>query len=163
MPFDPRSSSGAPPRAWSGHPYPRRSLGFSLPNALRAVAIIPRMNGSVLVVDDDPEFRGIARRLLATFGLDVAGEADSAEAAVIAAGALRPGAVLVDVGLPDRDGVDLARELSALPWRPRVVLTSTDTEAATASEIEASGAQAFVPKIQLPNAALGELLGAPAH
>jgi DNA-binding NarL/FixJ family response regulator len=71
--------------------------------------------------------------------------------------------VLVDVGLPDRDGVDLARELSALPWRPRVVLTSTDTEAATASEIEASGAQAFVPKIQLPNAALGELLGAPAH
>jgi hypothetical protein len=39
------------------------------------------------------------------------------------------------------------------------VLTSTDPEAATASDVHDSGAQAFVPKVQLPNAALGELLG----
>jgi DNA-binding NarL/FixJ family response regulator len=119
------------------------------------------MSGSVLVVDDDPAFRRLARRLLAAFGLAVAGEAGTAEAGLAAAGELRPDGVLVDVGLPDRDGVDLARELSALPWRPRVVLTSSDSEAATASDVHASGAQAFVPKVQLPNAALGELLGGP--
>ena len=117
------------------------------------------MSLTVLVVDDDPAFREIARRLLGTFGLDIAGEAATAAAAVTAAGTLRPDAVLVDVGLPDRDGVDLARELAALPWRPRVVLTSTDPEAATATDVQDSGAQAFVPKVQLPNAALGELLG----
>jgi CheY-like chemotaxis protein len=159
MPFDPRRRSGAPPRARSGDPYPRLSLGLSLLPFARTIAMISPMNGSVLVVDDDAEFRGIARRLLATFGLDVAGEAESAEAAVTAAGTLRPDAVLVDVGLPDRDGVDLARELTALPWGPRVVLTSSDTEAATARDVEDSGALAFVPKVQLPNAALGELLG----
>ena len=95
-------------------------------------------------------------------GLAVAGEADSATAAIVAVGAMRPGAVLVDVGLPDRDGVALARELTALPWRPRVVLTSTDPEAATASEVADSGAAAFVPKDQLPNAPLYEMLTGPA-
>jgi len=116
------------------------------------------MAGTVLVVDDDPAFRGIARRLLGASGLAIAGEAATAAAAVRAAGALRPDAVLVDVGLPDRDGVELARELAALPWRPRVVLTSTDPEAATPQDVRSSGARAFVPKAQLPNAALEELL-----
>lgn len=116
------------------------------------------MNG-VLVVDDDPAFRRLAQRILATFGLAVAGEADTVASALIAAGELRPDAVLVDVGLPDGNGVALAGELVALPWRPRVVLTSTDAEAATATEVRRSGAAAFVPKNDLPGAALDTLLG----
>jgi DNA-binding NarL/FixJ family response regulator len=117
------------------------------------------MSCSVLVVDDDPKFRGIARRMLAAFGLDVAGEAESAETAISAANRLRPDAMLVDVGLPDRDGVELAGELAKLPWRPRIVLTSSNAEAASAKDLEQSGAAAFVPKSELPNAALGQLLG----
>jgi DNA-binding NarL/FixJ family response regulator len=117
------------------------------------------MNGSVLVVDDDPAFRRIAQRILAACGLAVAGEADTAASALSVADDLRPEAVLVDVGLPDRDGVALARDLVALPWRPRVVLTSTNAEAATASEVRGSGAEAFVPKDELPTAALETLLG----
>ncbi len=117
------------------------------------------MNGSVLVVDDDPAFRRLAQRILEAFGLAVAGEADTVASAISAVGALRPDAVLVDVGLPDGDGIALARELTALPWRPRVVLTSSNAEAATASEVRGSGAEAFVPKNDLPGAALGVLLG----
>jgi DNA-binding NarL/FixJ family response regulator len=64
------------------------------------------------------------------------------------------------VELPDRDGVSLARELVALPWRPDVVLTSSDAEAASASEVQDSGAEVFVPKDELPNAALNRLLQA---
>jgi DNA-binding NarL/FixJ family response regulator len=117
------------------------------------------MKGSVLVVDDDPAFRRLAQRILEAFELAVAGEADTAASAMSVAGALRPDAVLVDVGLPDSDGIALARELTALPWRPRVVLTSTNAEAATASEVRSSGAEAFVPKNELPSAALDDLLG----
>lgn len=117
------------------------------------------MNVSVLVVDDDPSFRRLAPRILEAFGLVLAGEADSAAAAMSVAGVLRPYAVLVDVGLPDTDGIALARELTALPWRPRVLLTSTNAEAATASEVRNSGAEAFVPKYELPGAALDRLLG----
>jgi CheY-like chemotaxis protein len=120
------------------------------------------MNGSVLVVDDDPAFRRLAQRILEAFGLAVAGEADTAASALSAADALRPDAVLVDVGLPDRDGVALACELTALPWRPRVVLTSSNAEAATATEVRRSGAEAFIPKNELPSAALAELLARPA-
>jgi DNA-binding NarL/FixJ family response regulator len=135
------------------------ALGFSLLPLPAAPGIIRLVSGSVLVVDDDPAFRRLAGRLLAAFGLAVAGEAESAAAAISAAGALRPDAVLVDVGLPDRDGVSLACELAALPWRPRILLTSSDAEAATGSDVRRSGAEAFVPKDQLPNAALRELLG----
>ena len=113
----------------------------------------------VLVVDDDPAFRRLAQRILASCGLAVAGEADTAASAMAVADRLRPDAVLVDVGLPDRDGITLARQLTALPWRPRVVLTSSNAEAATASEVRSSGAEAFVPKNDLPSAALSDLLG----
>ena len=119
------------------------------------------MPGSVLVVDDDPAFRRLAQRILAAFGLAVAGEAETVAAAVAAAGALRAEAALVDVGLPDGSGIALATELVALPWRPRVVLTSTDADAATMGDVRRSGAQAFVPKDELPNAALGELFRGP--
>jgi CheY-like chemotaxis protein len=117
------------------------------------------MSTSVLVVDDDPAFRRLAQRLLLAFGLAFAGEAGTAAAAVAAADSLRPDAVLLDIGLPDRDGIALAVELVALPWQPRVVLTSSNAEAASAAEVERSGAAAFVPKDQLPNAALDRLLG----
>ena len=117
------------------------------------------VNGTVLVVDDDAAFRRLAHRVLAAFGLGVAGEADTAASAMTATDALRPDAVLVDVGLPDADGVTLARELTRLPWRPRVVLTSTDAEAAAPREVRASGAAAFVPKNELLNAPLDDLLG----
>lgn len=117
------------------------------------------MNGSVLVVDDDPAFRRLAQRILEGCGLAVAGEADTAASALSVAGDLRPDAVLVDVGLPDTDGIALARQLTALPWRPRVVLTSSNAEAATPSEVRGSGAEAFVPKNELPGAALHDLLG----
>jgi CheY-like chemotaxis protein len=117
------------------------------------------MKVSVLVVDDDPVFRRLAQRILEACGLVVAGEADTAASAISVAGALRPDAVLVDVGLPDLDGIALARQLTALPWRPRVVLTSTNAEAATASDVRSSGAEAFLPKNELPSAALEDLLG----
>ena len=67
--------------------------------------------------------------------------------------------MLVDVELPDGDGIALARELAALAWRPRVVLTSIDTEIATIEEVRHAGARAFVPKADLPNAPLAQLLG----
>jgi DNA-binding NarL/FixJ family response regulator len=120
--------------------------------------MMARMSQAVLVVDDDAAFRGLAVRLLAGLGLGVVGEVGTVAAAIAAAGSLRPCAALVDVGLPDGDGIALASQLTALPWRPRVVLTSSDMEAANAFDVRRSGAAAFVPKEQLPNAALKRLL-----
>src|SRR5437868_376717 len=107
------------------------------------------MSRNVLVVDDDAAFRSLARRLLTALGFAHAGEAASVAAALALAGSLRPDAILVDVGLPDGDGIALAEMLTALPWHPRVVLTSSDADAATPEDVLRSGAAAFVPKDQL--------------
>ena len=118
------------------------------------------MSGSVLIVDDDPEFQSLVAQLLADCGLVVAGRAGTVRAALEAAGVLRPDAVLVDVGLPDGDGIALASQLAALPWRPRVLLTSSNADAAGPSEVRRSRAEGFIPKSQLPKAALDRILGA---
>ncbi|MHB8690250.1 MAG: response regulator [Solirubrobacteraceae bacterium] len=117
------------------------------------------MTRSVLVIDDDPEFRQLAGRLLAASGLTVVGEAASVAAALAAAVRLQPSAALVDIELPDGDGVTLARQLAAMPWHPRVVLTSIDRDITTDEEARSAGASAFVNKADLPNAPLADLLG----
>lgn len=114
---------------------------------------------SVVVVDDDAEFRRLAVRLLTSRGLTVVGEAENVAVALSDASRLKPSAFLVDVELPDGDGLALARELAALPWRPRVVLTSIDGDITTASEAWSAGALAFVNKADLPNAPIARLLG----
>jgi two-component system nitrate/nitrite response regulator NarL len=104
---------------------------------------------SVLLIDDDPVFRRLARRTLARYAMIVVGEAGTAEAGASAARDLRPDVMLVDVGLPDGDGITLAHELSALPWGPRIVLTSVEPDAASPDDVERSGAAGFVPKYDL--------------
>jgi DNA-binding NarL/FixJ family response regulator len=115
----------------------------------------------VLVVDDDPAFRGLARRMLTAEGLAVVGEADAVATAIAAARALHPDGALVDVRLGDGDGIALAQELLALPWRLRVVLTSTHPDAASADDVRRCGAGGFFPKDELPNAPLKLLLSKP--
>lgn len=116
------------------------------------------MKNSVLVIDDDVAFRGLARRMLADCGLTVVGEAGTAAEGSAAAMRLRPVAALVDVMLPDGDGVALATELAGLPWAPRVLLTSSAADLADV-EVDRSGAVGFLPKQELPNAPLDRLLG----
>jgi CheY-like chemotaxis protein len=112
----------------------------------------------VLVVDDDAAFRELASDLLGRLGLDVAAEAGTFADGAAAADALRPDAALVDVGLPDGDGLELARRISALPWRPRVVITSSDADAVTGDRARALGAVAFLPKSELADGRLQAFL-----
>lgn len=113
------------------------------------------MTFGVLVVDDDADFRAMARGLLQAAGLVVVGEAASVAAAVAAIRELDPAAVLLDVGLPDGDGITLAGQLAG---GPSVLLTSADPGAVDADALERSRARAFVPKADLPGAALDTLL-----
>jgi DNA-binding NarL/FixJ family response regulator len=116
------------------------------------------MTLSVLVVDDDPAFRALAVRILTAAGLKVVGEAGSATAGLAAAMDLKPDAALVDIDLPDGNGVALAHQLKNLPVRPRVLLTSVDGDAVAPEDVRRTGAIAFVHKSELPNSDLPELL-----
>ena len=123
--------------------------------------MIGGMASSVLIVDDDPAFLSLATRVLEGMGIDVVATAQSAVTAIAVANASKPDAALVDIGLPDRGGIELAYELAALPWGPRVVLTSTDDDAARAIEPRDGRPKLpFVPKHELPTASLRRLLTA---
>jgi DNA-binding NarL/FixJ family response regulator len=115
---------------------------------------------SILVVDDDPTFRRLARRLLAAHGLDVVAEAGSVADALSTARTVKPTAALVDVELPDGDGFALAGELSAMAWSPRVVVTSVQSGKHFPAEARRNGAEAFVLKADLPAAPLATWLAA---
>ncbi|MBV9048587.1 MAG: response regulator transcription factor [Solirubrobacterales bacterium] len=113
---------------------------------------------SVLIVDDDPTFRVLARRLRTASGLVVVGEAENVAEGLAMTEDLRPDAALVDVGLPDGDGFGLARQLITFPWRPRVVLTSVEPGIGSDGAVRSAGAEAFVNKSDLPNVPLARLL-----
>jgi DNA-binding response OmpR family regulator len=112
---------------------------------------------SVLIVDDERDFRMMAQRLLELRGFDVAGHADDGAAAVRLARSLAPHAVLLDVNLPDATGFEIARRLADLAPAPRVLLTSADREVTDAVLSECRAA-AFVPKDELPTSDLSGLL-----
>jgi DNA-binding NarL/FixJ family response regulator len=116
------------------------------------------MTPTVLIVDDDADFRRLARQMLSNSGVEVINEAATVGSARVAAAELRPDAALVDVCLPDGNGIDLARELAGLDWAPRIVLTSTD--AGIVGDAADNGI-VFVAKADLPSAPLLALLDTP--
>ena len=101
----------------------------------------------------------MAVRLLERAGLHASCEADTAKRAREVVRDLRPTFVLLDVSLPDGDGVALAEELTELPWSPRVVLISSDRDAASPARLDRSGAAAFISKDELTDIALRVAFG----
>ncbi|MFJ6728458.1 MULTISPECIES: response regulator [unclassified Streptomyces] len=113
---------------------------------------------NVLLVDDDPGFRRMAEALLRARGMRVVAESADGASAIAAARAHRPDGVLLDVHLPDQDGMSVARALGAGQCPPRVVLTSTDRSPWSAEELAAAGVVAFVTKDLLYDTDLAALL-----
>jgi CheY-like chemotaxis protein len=103
---------------------------------------------TVLVVDDDAGFRRVARRLLTARGF-VVDDVATGEAAFEAVRRHRPDGVLLDVNLPDRDGLSVTRALAGRVGGPSIVLTSMDAFHYPDAVLVASGARAFVAKDRL--------------
>ena len=115
----------------------------------------------MLVVDDDAEFVALVARIFAAVGVEQILTASDAAGALAEAVTHRPAWVLVDIGLPDRDGADLAQEIAMLPWSPRVVLTSSDRDWVVAGDsVPGAAALPFVPKEDLAEGTLRKLFKA---
>ncbi|HWH44756.1 MAG TPA: response regulator transcription factor [Thermoleophilaceae bacterium] len=80
----------------------------------------------VLVVEDDAEIADVLRRSLRMEGYDVRLAGDG-EVALAEAGTFSPDAVVLDLGLPRLDGVEVARRLRAAGDVPILMLTARDS------------------------------------
>jgi CheY-like chemotaxis protein len=115
---------------------------------------------TVLIVDDHPSFRRLARKLVEAAGHVVVGDAGDGASALEAAQRLRPDVVLLDVLLPDRSGFEVANALAAGPEPPEVVLTSSRSAADLRPAIDAAPILGFIAKRELSRERLAALLGA---
>jgi DNA-binding NarL/FixJ family response regulator len=114
---------------------------------------------TVLIVDDHPAFRASAGALLEAGGFEVVGEAASGAEAISAAATLRPRVVLLDIQLPDLDGLAVAERLAAAPEPPLVVLTSSRDAAWWGPRLAEAPARGFIPKSRLSGETLAALVG----
>jgi DNA-binding NarL/FixJ family response regulator len=114
---------------------------------------------TVLLVDDHEAFRAAAREDLEDAGFDVIAELDAAARVVPVAAALRPDVVLLDIRLPDGDGVVVAAELAVAVPDSAVVLTTSMTAADARERLAAASSRAlFLHKTALSGRTLRSIL-----
>lgn len=93
---------------------------------------------SVLIADGDPEVRAVLRGLLeGADDVDVAGEAENGAQAVAFSLRLQPDLLLLDVSLPDMDGIEVAEALSQIEGPQMVFVTDCDRSLSRAFDLRA--------------------------
>lgn len=116
------------------------------------------MNETILIVDDHPSFRAMARLALETEGFVVIGTATDGESAVAETLRLGPDIVLLDVGLPDMTGFEVVARLREAGSPAAVVLSSSRAESDFGSLIADSGARGLIEKSVLSGDAVRALV-----
>ena len=85
-----------------------------------------------VIIEDEPlAAQYLAALLDDTCQVEVVGTAAESEAGLRLCAELRPDAVFVDINLPGKDGVSLAKQLAMLPQPPRLVFTTGNANRAT--------------------------------
>ena len=98
----------------------------------------------VIVVEDETKIRRFVRLALEAEALEVY-EADSVARGLIEVGTRQPDLVVLDLGLPDGDGIDLIRELRTWSEIPIIVLSARTAEADKVAALDA-GADDYLIK-----------------
>ena len=102
----------------------------------------------VLLVDDHSIIRDGLRMMLDGSGeFEVVGQARDGEEAVRAAADLSPDVVVMDVMMPNKDGVEACREIMEFAPETRVVMLTASTEEDAVIEAVAAGATGYLQKV----------------
>jgi two-component system KDP operon response regulator KdpE len=98
----------------------------------------------VIVIEDEPQIRRFVRAALEAEGWQVH-EADTAKRGLADAGTRKPDLLIVDLGLPDGDGLDVIRDVRSWSNVPIVVLSARSDEADKIAALDA-GADDYLTK-----------------
>ena len=106
------------------------------------------MSLHVVVADDHPMLRHGVRALLERHGCEVVAEASDGRGAADAARAHHPDVVVLDIMMPQLNGIDAAREIAATCPDTRVVLLTALDQDRLVTEAVSAGVRGFVLKTQ---------------
>jgi DNA-binding NarL/FixJ family response regulator len=112
-----------------------------------------------LLVDDNDAFLKAASVLLEREGVKVAGVASTIAEALQKIEVLRPEVILIDIGLGDESGFDLARRVAGIRSSATVIMISTRAGADYADLVAESPAAGFLAKSELSARGIGRLHG----
>ncbi|HNQ76617.1 MAG TPA: response regulator, partial [Pseudothauera hydrothermalis] len=98
----------------------------------------------VVVVEDEPQIRRFLRSALSAHGCQVM-EAPNGERGLIEVGTRKPDLVIIDLGLPDMDGIELIRSLRGWSTVPVLILSARTDEADKVAALDA-GADDYLTK-----------------
>ncbi|HET7362494.1 MAG TPA: two-component system response regulator KdpE [Burkholderiales bacterium] len=99
---------------------------------------------TVLIVEDEPDIRRFLRSSLGTEGYRVV-ESETGERGAIDAGTHKPDLAIVDLGLPDVDGVEVIKRIRSWSAMPIIVLSARALEQSKVQALDA-GADDYVTK-----------------
>lgn len=104
------------------------------------------MNASAkaLIIDDEPQLRRLLRIVLESKGYEVS-EAETGTLGLGEAAFRRPDVILLDLGLPDMDGIDVLKKLREWTDTPVLILSVRDQERTKVEALE-NGADDYVTK-----------------
>ena len=101
----------------------------------------------VMLVDDHPIMRkGLLDLLMESGGFDIVGQAADGAEAVIVAERSQPCVILMDVMMPEKDGMEACRDIIDLLPDTKVLMLTASTEEDAVVEAAAAGATGFVQK-----------------
>ncbi|PHV71753.1 two-component system response regulator [Sporanaerobium hydrogeniformans] len=104
------------------------------------------MAKSVLIVDDAAFMRMMIKDILSKNGYDVAGEADNGLKAVDKYKELNPDLVLMDITMPEMNGIDAVKNIKAFDPSAKIVMCSAMGQQAMVIESIQAGARDFIVK-----------------
>ena len=105
----------------------------------------------VMVVDDHPIMRSGLRDVLEASGrFEVVGQARDGEEAVRTVGKLEPEVIVMDVIMPNKDGIDACREIQEFLPETRVLMLTASSEEDAVIEAIAAGATGYLHKYSRP-------------
>lgn len=100
----------------------------------------------ILIVDDEPFFRDSLRETIAKIGFTVVAEAANGREAVRQFLTHRPHIVIMDVYMPEKNGIDATREIMALDQRANVLTSSASDCASDTQAVLKVGAKGVIKK-----------------
>jgi CheY-like chemotaxis protein len=103
------------------------------------------MSSTVLVIDDELSIRVLVRMILEDDGYEVL-EAETGEQGLEIVQTSSPDLVLLDIRLPDMDGLEVLRRLVARPSPPRVVIMSAHSSEPTLERAKREGTTGYIIK-----------------